>query len=148
MCLRWRVSLTVLQDGETESQRRGGASQVQGEAVHESEQGNSVSCGVGRAPSFFHRHHLLKQSLIFKLRSPEVFLPGLLSSRQNFLCMQLVVDRKAAPPPSLGWMHTDSCTILALTSVKFGSSPNDCSSLCSREQAHTKGIWPEPFLKW
>lgn len=66
-------------------------------------------CGVGRAPSFFHRHRLLMQSLIFTLRSFEVFLPGLLSSRQNFLCLQLVVDRKASSPPSVGRMHMNSC---------------------------------------
>lgn len=103
LCLWWRLGLTVFHDGETESQERLGASQTEGEAVHP-----SVSCSVGRAPSFLHRHHSLLQPLIFKLRSSEEFLPGLFSSRQNFF-VQLLVERKASPPPSLAWMHMDSC---------------------------------------
>lgn len=142
LCLWWRVGLTAFHEGETESQERLGASQAQGEAVHP-----SVSCSVGRAPSFFHRHHLLMQPLLFKLRSFEVFLPGLFSSRQDFLRNYLQTEKLLLHPAGDGctWTHV---RLLALTSVKFGSSPSNCSSLCGREQPHTKGSCLEPFLKW
>lgn len=138
LCLWWRLGLTAFHDGETESQGRLGASQTQGEAGPP-----SASCRVGTAPSFFHRHLLLLHPLIFKPRSSEAFLPGLFSSRQNFY---LQTEKFLLRPAQHGctWTHVK---ILALISVKFGSSPSNLSSLCSREQSHTKGSCLEPFLK-
>lgn len=142
LCLWWRLGLTAFHDGETESQGRLGASQTKGEAVHP-----SVSCSVGRASSFFNRYHLLLQPLTFKLRPSEEFLPGLFSSRQNFLCNYLWTEKLLLHPAQHGCTWT-RVRILALTSVKFGSSPSNPFSLCSREQPHTKGSCLEPFFKW
>lgn len=68
-----------------------------GQTLHQLEQGS-----VRAAPSFFHRHHLLMQLLIFKLRSFEVFLPGLLLSRQIFLVNAISYRQKSFSSPSLG----------------------------------------------